>query len=38
MMNTVVFEELLDMSMEMLIIFNNQGNIVFMNQKGKDEL
>ena len=37
-MNTVVFEELLDMSMEMLIIFNNQGNIVFMNQKGKDEL
>lgn len=38
MMNTVTIEELLNMSMEMLIFFNDDGEVVFMNQRGKEEL
>ena len=38
MMNTVTIEEVLNMSMEMLIFFNDDGKVVFMNQRGKEEL
>lgn len=38
MMNTITIEEVLNMSMEMLIFFNDDGKVVFMNQKGKEEL
>ena len=37
-MNTVTIEDVLNMSMEMLIFFNDDGEVVFMNQRGKEEL